>query len=99
MLLGSEGTCNNCLFVEVFKYFLKCSNKIFNFLTNNSRFLYFCSWDSVTNGKYTRGSAMTKRLKSTGLENKNPLVLEIKLANKYIYIQTQEQHTKTASTR
>ena len=31
-----EGTCNNCLFVEVFDYFLKCSNKIFDFLTNDS---------------------------------------------------------------
>ena len=32
---SSEGTCNNCLFVEVFNYFLNCSNKIFDFLANN----------------------------------------------------------------
>ena len=35
VVLSSEGTCNNCLFVEVFNYFLKCSNKIFDFLTSN----------------------------------------------------------------
>ena len=34
--VGSEGTCNNCLFVEVFNYFLKCSIKIFDFLANYS---------------------------------------------------------------
>ena len=34
--LSSEGTCNNCLFLKVFNYFLKCSNEIFDFLTSNS---------------------------------------------------------------
>ena len=33
--VSSEGTCNNCLFVEVFNYFLNCSNKIFDFLASN----------------------------------------------------------------
>ena len=32
VVVSSEGTCNNCLFVEVFNHFLKCSNKIFAFL-------------------------------------------------------------------
>ena len=32
VVVSSEGTCNNCLFVEVFSYFLKCSNEIFHFL-------------------------------------------------------------------
>ena len=36
VVVSSEGTCNNCLFVEVFNYFLNCSNKIFDFLTSNS---------------------------------------------------------------
>ena len=27
VVVSSEGTCNNCLFVEMFNYFLKCSNK------------------------------------------------------------------------
>ena len=36
VVVSSEGTCNNCLFVEVFNYFLKCSNEIFDFLTSNS---------------------------------------------------------------
>ena len=31
-----EGTCNNCIFVEVFNYFLNCSNEIFDFLASNS---------------------------------------------------------------
>ena len=35
VVVSSEGTCNNCLFVEVFHYFLKCSNKIFDFLASN----------------------------------------------------------------
>ena len=34
VVVSSEGTCNNCLFVEVFNYFLKCSNEIFNFFAN-----------------------------------------------------------------
>ena len=36
VVVSSEGTCNNCLFVEVFNYFLNCSNKIFDFLASNS---------------------------------------------------------------
>ena len=36
VVVSSEGTCNNCLFVEVFNYFLNSSNEIFDFLTNNS---------------------------------------------------------------
>ena len=36
VVVGSEGTCYNCLFVEVFNYFLKCSNVIFDFLASNS---------------------------------------------------------------
>ena len=35
-VVSSEGTCNNCLFVEVFNYFLKCNDEIFDFLTSNS---------------------------------------------------------------
>ena len=34
--VSSEGTCNNCLFVEVFNWFLNCSNEIFDFLANSS---------------------------------------------------------------
>ena len=36
VVVTSEGTCNNCLFVKVINYFLKCSNEIFDFLTSNS---------------------------------------------------------------
>ena len=36
VVVSSEGTCNNCLFVEVLKYFLNCSNSIFDFLARNS---------------------------------------------------------------
>ena len=36
VVVSSEGTCNNCLFVEVFNYFLNCSKKIFDFLASNS---------------------------------------------------------------
>ena len=36
VVVGSEGTCNNCLFVEVCNYLLKFSNQIFDFLTSNS---------------------------------------------------------------
>ena len=36
VIVNSEGTCNNWLFVEVFNYFLKCSNEIFDFLASNS---------------------------------------------------------------
>ena len=36
VVVSSEGACNDCLFVEVFNFFLKFSNKIFDFLTSNS---------------------------------------------------------------
>ena len=36
MVVSSEGTCNNCLFVEVFYCFLNCSSKIFDFVASNS---------------------------------------------------------------
>ena len=36
VVVSIEGTCNNCLFVEEFNYFLKCSNEIFDFLASNS---------------------------------------------------------------
>ena len=32
VVVSSEGTCNNCLFVEMFNYFLKRNNEIFDFL-------------------------------------------------------------------
>ena len=32
VVVSSEGTCNNCLFVKVFTYFLNCSNKYLIFL-------------------------------------------------------------------
>ena len=32
VVVSNEGTCNNCLFVEVFN----CSNSIFDFLASNS---------------------------------------------------------------
>ena len=35
VVVSSEGTCNNCFFVKVFNYFLKCSNEIFDFFTSN----------------------------------------------------------------
>ena len=35
VVVSSEGTCNNRLFVEVFNYFLNCSNEIFDFLASN----------------------------------------------------------------
>ena len=35
VVVSSEGTCNNCLFVEVFNYLLNCSNEIFDFLASN----------------------------------------------------------------
>ena len=37
VVVSSKGTSNNCLFVEVFNHFLKCS-------TSNSSFLNFCWW-------------------------------------------------------
>ena len=36
VVVSSEGTCNNCLFVEVLNYFLNCSNEILDFLASNS---------------------------------------------------------------
>ena len=36
VVVSSEGTCNNCLFVEVFDYFLNCINEIFDFLASSS---------------------------------------------------------------
>ena len=35
VVVSREGTCNMCLFVEVFDYFLNCSNEISDFLANN----------------------------------------------------------------
>ena len=35
VIVSSERTCYNCLFLEVFNYFLKYSNEIFEFLTSN----------------------------------------------------------------
>ena len=35
VVVSSERTCYNCLFVEVFNYFLNCSNEIFDFLAGN----------------------------------------------------------------
>ena len=35
VVVSSERTCNNCLFVEVFNWFLNCSNEIFDFLASN----------------------------------------------------------------
>ena len=34
VVVSSERTCNNSLFVKVFNYFLKCTNEIFDFLTS-----------------------------------------------------------------
>ena len=36
VVVSSEETCNNCLFVEVFNYFDFSSNEIFDFLASNS---------------------------------------------------------------
>ena len=36
VVVSSKGTCNNYLFVEVFNYFLNCSNEMFDFLASNS---------------------------------------------------------------
>ena len=35
VVASSKGTCNNSLFVEVFNYFLNCSNEVFDFLASN----------------------------------------------------------------
>ena len=36
VIVSSEETCNNCIFVEVFNYFLSCSNEISDILASNS---------------------------------------------------------------
>ena len=36
VVVSNEGTFNNCLFVEVFNYFLNCSNEIFYFPASSS---------------------------------------------------------------
>ena len=36
VIVSSEGTCNNCFFVEVFNWFLDFSNEIFDFPANSS---------------------------------------------------------------
>ena len=36
VVVSSKGTCNNCLFVEVFNYVLNCTNEILDFLASNS---------------------------------------------------------------
>ena len=36
IVVSSEGTCNNCLFVKVFNYFWNCGNEIFDFLASSS---------------------------------------------------------------
>ena len=36
VVVSSEETCNNCLFVEGFNYFLNYSNESFDFLASNS---------------------------------------------------------------
>ena len=35
VVVSSEETCNICLFVEVFNWFLDFSNEIFDFLASN----------------------------------------------------------------
>ena len=35
VVVSSKGTYNNCLFVEVFNYFLNYSNEVFDFLASN----------------------------------------------------------------
>ena len=35
VVVSSERTCNNCLIVEVFNYFLNRSSEIFDFLASN----------------------------------------------------------------
>ena len=54
VIVSSEGTCNNWLFVEVFnyyEYFLNCSNKYLIFLQEICDFLIFVSGGSVTDAK------------------------------------------------
>jgi len=56
--------CCNCLFFEV------STNDIFHFLISNLCFLIFVNGAPWRTGKYIRGSAMTKRFKSTVLDSK-----------------------------
>ena len=42
VVVSSEGTYNNCLFVELFNWFLDYRDEIFDFLGNNLLFLNFC---------------------------------------------------------
>ena len=36
VVVSSEGTCNNRLFVKVFNYFLNYNNEIFDYFASNS---------------------------------------------------------------
>ena len=36
VVVSSERTCNNCLFVEVLNYFLNWGSEVFDFLASNS---------------------------------------------------------------
>ena len=62
VVVSSEGTCNNCLFVEVFNYFLKRSDEIFDFLTAICDFKIFVSGGSVTNVKVNQGFGNDKKV-------------------------------------
>ena len=42
VVVSSEETYNNCLFVKMFNRFLDFSDKIFDFLASNLLFLNFC---------------------------------------------------------
>ena len=42
VVVSSEETYNNCLFVKVFNWFLDFNDKIFDFLASNLLFLNFC---------------------------------------------------------
>ena len=35
VVVSTEGTCNNCLFAELFNHFLKFGNEMFDFLATN----------------------------------------------------------------
>ena len=49
VVASNKGTCNNCLFVEVFNYFLKCSNEILDFFISTHQI--FVGGGSLTNAK------------------------------------------------
>ena len=51
VVVSSEGTCNNCLFVEVFNYFLILVTKYLILLQTICDFSIFVSGGFVTNGK------------------------------------------------